>query len=268
MNFRGVNIAYKSAGGNVSPKYSGSAAYPFVRYFAGGMLWTCGPDNIGDGAEGLPFHGSFGFTPAENVNIIKRWEGDRYIVTVSGDMHFKKLFGGHIIIRRTVTTEYNSGHVEVRDTVENAGYKPDEYALLYHYNFGYPFAADGAKIIAPHERIEPRTKIAEDALKDADCLCAPMLNSLEFVYYRKQKEGKATLVSPIGISCTLKYDVKKLPWLIQWKSMAAGDYALGLEPATSRLDQYKKSVTLAPGQSEEYVTSLEFKKNEPLDDCN
>ena len=254
LEYKGVNVSFKSGAGNVSPRLAQSASYPFARYFAGGMLWTCGPDNIGDGSV---FHGSFALTPAENVNIVKCFEEGKYKVSVSGDIIFKQLFGCHIIIHRTVTTEYNSPLVAICDSITNAGYKPEEYYLLYHYNFGYPFASDGAKIFAPGE-ITARTAQAAAGIKDAETLCRPEPNFTEHVFYRKQEKGEAKIISPLGMSCTVKYDITKLPWLIQWKSMAAGNYALGLEPSTSRLDEFKTPLILQPGASEEYCTSLNF----------
>ena len=254
MSYKGINVSYKSTMGDVSPKLAYEAAYPFNRFFAGGMLWTCGPDNIG---AGTVVHGSFGLTPAENVTIAKCFDNGRYIVSVSGEMVFKQLFGSHIVINRMITTEYNSPAVEVCDIITNRGYKPEEYYLLYHYNFGYPFASAGATITAPGE-ITPRTPQAAAGLEDAGRLSAPEPNAFEHVFYRKQKTGEATISMPSGMSCTVNYDVHKLPWLIQWKSMAAGDYALGLEPATSRLDEFKTPLLLAPGASEEVRTSLTF----------
>jgi hypothetical protein len=254
MSYKGVNVCFRSSAGDVSPKLAHGAAYTFTRYFAGGMLWTCGPDNIGDGDV---FHGSFGLTPAENVNIDKHFNGGRYTVKVSGDIIFKQLFGNHIIINRTVTTEYNSPTVEVRDIITNMGYKPVEYYLLYHYNFGYPFISDETRILAPGP-ITPRTPQAAAGIKDADHLCAPEPGFFEHVFYRKLENGEAKITTPEGMSCTVKYDINKLPWLIQWKSMAAGDYALGLEPSTSRLDEFKTPSVLESGASEEYRTSLNF----------
>ena len=40
----------------------------------------------------------------------------------------------------------------------------------------------------------------------------------------------------MGKTFTVQYSQETLPWFLEWKSMASGDYALGLEPATTELD--------------------------------
>lgn len=40
------------------------------------------------------------------------------------------------------------------------------------------------------------------------------------------------LVNPLlGLAATLEWDGNTLPVFVQWKSMASGDYVLGLEPS-------------------------------------
>ena len=47
-----------------------------------------------------------------------------------------------------------------------------------------------------------------------------------------------------------------MPCFIEWKSMASGDYILGLEPATTELDNRFAYRTIEAG--EEIVFSLKF----------
>ena len=38
---------------------------------------------------------------------------------------------------------------------------------------------------------------------------------------------------PLGIGLRLSYNMKYLPYFMEWKSTASGDYVIGLEPANS-----------------------------------
>ena len=46
-----------------------------------------------------------------------------------------------------------------------------------------------------------------------------------------RSEFKARLDNPeIGVSMTISWSGDTLPLMVEWRSMAGGDYALGLEP--------------------------------------
>ena len=43
----------------------------------------------------------------------------------------------------------------------------------------------------------------------------------------------AVINEDLGIGLKTEYNLKELPYLMQWKSIASGDYVVGLEPANS-----------------------------------
>lgn len=47
---------------------------------------------------------------------------------------------------------------------------------------------------------------------------------------------------------SLAYSGDTLPEFVQWKSMASGDYALGLEPCTTKLDDGFHYSKIAPNE--------------------
>ena len=51
----------------------------------------------------------------------------------------------------------------------------------------------------------------------------------------------------------------KLPVLLEWKSMAEDDYALGLEPATTRFDTFKMT-HIGAREMHEYNVNIKFRK--------
>ena len=78
------------------------------------------------------------------------------------------------------------------------------------------------------------------------------------MYYHTVREGRAQYVNRrLGIAATVSYDAEKLPVLLEWKSMAQDDYALGLEPASTRFDTFKKTV-IVPRETHTYSVSINF----------
>ena len=55
---------------------------------------------------------------------------------------------------------------------------------------------------------------------------------------------------------TLTYSADTLPEFVEWKSMASGDYALGLEPSTTKLDEGFVYRTVASGESIRFALDL------------
>ena len=68
---------------------------------------------------------------------------------------------------------------------------------------------------------------------------APRDHEPEYVFLHEMaadQEGKtfATVLNQkLGIGLKVEYDVGELPYFMQWKSVASGDYVIGLEPANS-----------------------------------
>jgi hypothetical protein len=61
---------------------------------------------------------------------------------------------------------------------------------------------------------------------------------------------------PFGMRLT--WDMTHLPFMVQWKSMQAGDYALGLEPANMRIDRPDEPAPpLMPGDRRVFRVGLE-----------
>lgn len=104
---------------------------------------------------------------------------------------------------------------------------------IYHCNFGFPLLSEKARLVLPTEReTVPRTAFAETGLARACVFDPPVPFEEERVFFQKMKnEFRAELINPdLGVQMTLTWSGETLPILSQWRSMAAGDYVLGLEP--------------------------------------
>ena len=73
----------------------------------------------------------------------------------------------------------------------------------------------------------------------------------------EMSEGYAAYTNPtLGKRFTLTYSRQTLGEFIVWKSMASGDYALGLEPTTTKLDGGFRFLTLGAGEEKHFSLKL------------
>lgn len=229
VKFGGNNISFLCKNG------LNSKNAPFSEMFDGGFLYTCGMDNISTCVEGRPLHGSLHYAKAEDVAIIT----DDEKITVTGLVRESGLFGKNLVLSRSY--EVYSDKILIKDKVINQGYTDTDYCLLYHVNYGYPFLDECLKLDADIIAYEGLTPYAKSRQDKHLTITAPIDGGEEEVFYNTLKTGKFSLTNEkIGVKVEMNYDIEDFPVTIQWKSMISGDYALGIEPATSRFDKFEK----------------------------
>lgn len=246
MKYKGINLSFLSKPGLVGPEYFNPVPGEFLRYFQGGMLYTCGLSNIGvpceDQKDQHSLHGRISHVPAEKVSLVSEWQGEEYILKISGEMREAAQFKENLVLKREVITKLGTKSIQIRDTVENEGQEAQPVMLLYHFNFGYPLLDEDTRVVVPPHKITPRTEIAEKNISDFKKITSPVQGFDEHVFYiESQTDAKndtyAALINDrLGLGVYIKYNVEQLPILVEWKSMAAGDYALGLEPGNHHLE--------------------------------
>lgn len=246
-----INVAFVCKNGFCADDRS------FENRFEGGMLYTCGIENIGARA-GLLTHGSLHNIPAKITNV----KCDTEQITVEGEMRFSALFGQNLLLKRKIVTKIGSDTLTLTDSLINQGYGDENYCMLYHFNLGYPMLNDGATVQIDASEVVPRTDWARQNLKTAFTMQKSIPLEEECCYFIKVNKPEVSVVNPLlNKTLTLKYSNDTLPEFIEWKSMASGDYALGLEPATSTLDGDFKYKTIAPNQNIDFKLELTIKNN-------
>ena len=224
----------------------------FLRRFEGGMLYTCGLDSVG-GREGYELHGTLHNIPAEII----RAECNENGITVEAIIRDTVLFGKNLVMKRKIFTEIGGDSVTLEDTLINEGYKAEEYCLLYHINVGYPMLDDGAKVIANVESYTPRTAWAKQNEATMYEINASTPNQEETCYFLNLKKPEITLVNEKnGKEFTVSYSGDTLTHFVEWKSMASGDYALGLEPCTTELDDRFAYKTIEVGEEIKFFVKI------------
>lgn len=229
---------------------------PFLRRFEGGMLYTCGLDSVG-GRDGFELHGTLHNIPAEII----RAECNENGITVEAIIRDTALFGKNLVLKRKIFTAIDGDGVTLEDTLVNEGYKTEEYCLLYHINVGYPMLDDGVKVIADVESYTPRTAWAKQNEATMYEMNASTPNQEETCYFLNLKKPEITLVNEKnGKEFTVSYSGDTLPCFVEWKSMASGDYALGLEPCTTELDNRFAYKTIEVGEKIKFFVYISIAK--------
>ena len=231
--YQGINMSWTSKNGYDSPAVIDPYENEFVNTFPGGLLYTCGLRSAGpanrDNGEWHPLHGRYHSLQAQQV--CAEIEGDE--IVVRGTIRETALFGHCLEVRRTIRIPVFGTSVTVQDTITNMTPRDEEIMQIYHCNFGYPLLSEKAKLTLPEERETiPRTEFAATGLGRECEFDPPVDGEEERVFFQKMRsEFWANLANPdLGVSMTISWSGETLPILSQWRSMAAGDYVLGLEP--------------------------------------
>ncbi len=258
FDYKGTTLNFISKNGLVAPNAYNDANLPFGGYFNGGFLYTCGLDNFGNaknimGRDAVQ-HGSLSYIPAENIITRTYKESGNYFVSVEGDVKFTRLFGSKLVLHRKITLGYLSNDVEIEDSITNEAFTNDEFLLLYHINLGYPLLNENTVI----ESDDVEKAIGDDRpdLPDDrfDTMLKPQDGVPETMYYLYMKNSTPELKVKNG-DLEVKFNFTNLPYVMEWKSMVSGDYALGIEPCTaSYLDL--KPTPLAVGETKTYKIKI------------
>ena len=242
LSYKGINLNFLSKPGLQGRNHYDTNGDEAQRSIMGGMMFTCGLENICapyEGEKNYPMHGRIRTTPAEHTGVHTGWEGDTYCMKIRGEMREAELFGENLLMEREITTRFPGKEITIRDTIENQGFREEPAMLLYHFNVGYPLLDEGARIVLPTRKVTPRDEAAAPHTDSYHIMEAPIDNEPEYVFLHDlaaDEEGKtfaAVINEKLGLGIQLSFYKKNLPYFMQWKSLASGDYVIGLEPANS-----------------------------------
>lgn len=249
-SYKGMNLVYQTPNGEVNPAFYSPLGSEWLRNFFGGLLTTCGFTYFGppcqDGGETLGLHGRAANSPARQVCNLSGWDGDDYVMKLSGTVEECSLFGDKIRMNRTISSKLGDKCLKIEDTLENFGYKDSPFNILYHINPGFPLLDAGCKMIISAEKCAAYYQESDAELNQAKDFTAPQKDFEEQNFYYEMlgdEQGNAmvALVNPaLELGLYIKFSVSALPWLSEWKMMGEGDYVVGLEPCNSLLDSRSK----------------------------
>lgn len=240
--YKGIQMNFLSKPGLQGRNHYDTNGGEAQRSIMGGMMFTCGLENICapyESDKAYPMHGRIRTTPAEHTGVNTQWRGDFYEMSLHGEMREAELFGENLLLKRKITTTYPGKEIFIEDIIENQGFRGEPAMLLYHFNVGYPLLDKGSRIILPTKKVIPRDEAAAPYVESYHVMEEPKDNEPEYVFLHElaaDEEGNtfaAVINENLGLGIRLEFNQKELPYFMEWKSLASGDYVVGLEPANS-----------------------------------
>ena len=267
--FGGKSLTWHSSGGFTHPSFYEPEGLRWLRTFGGGLFATCGLDQFAsptvDDGEEFGLHGRAANLPAEQVGYRACWEGDDYLLEITGQVRQARLFGENLLLKRRISTRLGSQAIQIEDEVVNEGWKRQPHMMMYHFNLGFPLVGPDTQLSFPKRAVTPRTPLAAQHVDEHMRLLPPTPGFSEHVYIMDVEpatDGFATATitnAQAGLSAALRFSADTLPYLVQWKQMGQGDYVLGVEPVNTnamegRVNAREKGVLLElePGESRKY----------------
>lgn len=235
LSYKGINLCFQSKNGLTSPQAYAAANGEFAEQWPGGMLVTCGLDNVGGHAsEGgiFPTHGRTSHVPAKNFGTNTFWDGDNYVLRAAGEIHQTKMFSRHLSIRRTIETGLNDKVIKLHDVITNFEAEDEPYMLLYHFNFGYPLLSADSRVVTSKATVSP----LNDMSHDPGNMMEPVDGRGEELYFYTGLGDRACGViynEVLELGAYIAWDTKNLPNFLEWKNMKSHDYVLGIEPCNT-----------------------------------
>ncbi len=241
-SYKGVPIAWSSKVGMANPEYFENQGHQWLRNFYGGLLTTCGLIQVGEPCEdngvfhGL--HGRISHTPCERFWIDEYWEGDDYIVKVTGRMREAIIYGENIVMTREIKCVLGQPKILITDTVENEGYLESPFMIMYHVNEPYPIASEKSKVYSSADSVDNLVTCDQPGAKDFSSVTPPLHDyKYETFAHNMPMDRNRVYMAVINndkqLGVYLGYNANVLPIGNQWKMLAEQEYVVAMEPANT-----------------------------------
>ncbi|MDH7790551.1 aldose 1-epimerase family protein [Ochrobactrum sp. AN78] len=259
-DYRGMAIGWNSPSGFRHPglhEYEGEGGLGWMRSFSGLMI-TCGLDHIlfmyDEAADHYNYkpremikhsiHGRVGTIPAKLTGYGERWEGDECFLWCEGVVTQGTVFGEHLELTRRIEIKAGTNDIKLTDRVTNRGFYRTPHMYCYHINVGHPVLAEGSRYLAPIKDVVWAAHAGEDYQKQSvgyRSMPAPQMQFHEQVWQHEMGadangEVPVALVNDrLGIGFEVVTRKDQFPCMYEWQNLQAGQYALGIEPATNHV---------------------------------
>ena len=253
--FNQHGLAFLTHKGLTPPTRGLDRGLDWLKSFAGGLLTSCGPFNVGppgnDGEEELGLHGPHSNTAAtlESVLLPDPHAG-RNEMSITGTIRYGALYGPCVQLRRTITSSLGSNAIAFEDEFTNAGNQPVPHAWLLHINFGYPLVDSGAELCYDSPRVEP-TDAPESVARftkavDSKRVIAPVehhrgpTSAVAYLFPKPTDRAGNTTVGlvnrKLGVGAALHYNTRQFPRCGNWQHFGPREYVTALEPMNGTVD--------------------------------
>ena len=248
LAYKGVPLCWNSATFETSPIYYEERGLEWLRTFFGGMLTTCGLTYAGhpctDEGKELGLHGRISNLPAYNVNTDEYWEGDEYLIEITGNVREASVFGDKLELKRKISMKMGEDKIIIEDVVRNIGFEKSPHMIIYHINIGFPILDRNSKLIEPETKIVPYDERSREEIDNYSTFSDPIEGFKENVFLHDIKADKHGMINVAiineefgseGLGVYLKYNKDNLPYLNEWKMIGQGEYVVGIEPVNGQV---------------------------------
>lgn len=266
--YNGRPLTWISQGAPHAPDFGAS----WLRLFNGGVLVTCGlrhagpPETDERNGELRDLHGDYTRLRAGTLAARGVWQGDRYVMELTGVVTESTFFGDQLRLTRTLRMALGEPAVEIVDVVKNLNDTPTPFMLLYHFNFGYPLVQEGVQLYSASAQVYPRDLPARAQSAHWNKYGAPVARHQEEVFFHQVYTGDdgVALAALAGddFGLQIEWDTQCEPYLTQWKNYRRGMYVCGVEPGNcipegqNAARRSGRLVTLAPGEQHAFRNKL------------
>ncbi|MBN2048536.1 MAG: aldose 1-epimerase family protein [Anaerolineaceae bacterium] len=273
FSYQGKSMVWHSPVGQAASSYYEPEGLGWLRTFQGGLLQTCGLDQVGipneDEGEHFGQHGRYSTQPAHEVTHSTGWVGDKYVLEMSGKVRQTRFFGENLLLTRKISTAMGSNTIRIADEVVNDGFARQPHMIMYHCNFGYPLLSEDTVLVIDSKHSEPRDEEAAKGFDRWMYFEPPTPGYAEQCFLHQPElddDGMATvrIQNPkLGLGVKMRFDGRTLPHIVEWKMMGEGAYVLGVEPnntgslfgrAAAKADG--SLIYLEPGESVNYLLEI------------
>ncbi len=246
-SYHGIPLCWRTSVGEAAASYYEPEGGAWHRTAFGGLMSTGGLSAMGstsvDEGQAFGHHGRASNIPASSVWADAEWEGDAYRMWVRGKVTEAEALGTNLVMTREISTELGASHFTIRDRVENRTFQRAAHMILYHFNIGFPLLSDKSRLLTNSQEIIPQNETSKVEFDRWDRFEGPKVGRPHQLFYHKLRpdhEGKVHIIlagmpdyatGPIAAYLSFTHDT--LPWFANWKSMIAGDYVTGIEPANA-----------------------------------
>lgn len=248
--FSAHSLSWISHNGIVAPQPFANKGIDWLRTFFGGLLTTCGLQHVGGpesdeyGERGI--HGNISNIAAEIESVIQPdpFNG-KLDMSITGVMKESKIFGPSLELRRTISGTLGEPYLHIHDEVTNRANTPAPHMLLYHFNFGFPLADEGAQLYWKGKMSLPGRegddRIFNDQRNFHECPAPLNIHSgtgeavafIDPVADNNDECAAGIHNKNLNLAVQLTFNKKQLPWLTNWQHWGTGEYVTGIEPGTN-----------------------------------
>ena len=251
VRYKGIPLDWMSGTGITSPSLYESHGWNWLRSFYGGLVHTCGLNNVGDPCKdmGVSFaeedfgaHGRISNTPARELSWATEREENTCKIAVSGKCRIAAAQGENLLLERKVLSELGGAEITLKDKITNLGTVKTPVFLLYHCNLGFPLLSPESKLSIP---AETTVDLKGNPVSNVETINPPTDSEEEEVLYPVINDDPVNIklfnpeLGSNGVGVNITYCKSELPYLTVWKFFQKRSYVIGVEPGTCRVEGRK-----------------------------